>query len=1295
MSSKITQFTNAAEIQAAWLQMIATQYFDFNEVNQYRAGIFGYINEVMGTITESSFNAINIARREFYPVDAINIQSLYKMAALHKLDIPMVTPSIAPIVLLIKEEEILQYGKYDGTTSEFILDDSLICNVDNIPFMMDYPLKIISKKSGGKWTHTTHYDTVKSNSLNKSKEKYVKNKLITQNGENILLLNVKMHQVERTTSSQLITSNALVDIVTLDFPFEGDLANFEVFYTDNNSSSEEQIPRLLNNTPTSLKKYCYYTKLDDNILRIIFPKNTYFTPSFNSEVRVDVYTSLGDKGNFKSYKNMIDCSINSEKYPYNNNIYISGIVNGSSSGGKDKYSINDFRQEIINSYSTNNTFTTENDLQIYFDSINLGSKYKIAFSKIRDDALVRLYGAFLLIKDSYNNIVPTNTLDLYLKFDDFDVKYTGSNRLLIKPGSIFNYRDGATGELAYSVLKDPLKTINDDFSSLDSLNQFAFTNPFLISVTTNPNVVGFYDNTIDDIHGIEYSTIYDNSYIQFIANNLMIERNAIIGENFYKLSINIIPSVDDLNPMEIYEPVDETLTENIIRAKDDGIVSSVKYEKDGVYATISYNTDKSPEKILINSHVTNKPLYKKSDKYLGLEQPSSFNIFSHNDGYCAICYQTAPYIKLFQKNVSANISYSVVEMDTPDIKSTIRICRFSPNGGYFAVTQEEAPYILIYRINDNIVSKIATPSTLPSEAITDMEFINNGTQLVVCYGSNIMVYNTTNFTTVSDIVQPAGKIATIGYTENHNKLYVAIDTDPYIMAYDVSTFAVQATPFLPGKTINQLTISNDGTSVVVQYDISPFVEIRDIKNNYGVYNINHTFLSTVTDCTFTADDRFISFITDEEGYIVTLKRTYSGYENTESLCKLSSKPSCINYSNMLDTYLFAISYTSAPYHDMYISKEFAYEYYSGNSLQFNVGDSFLKNSIIAIRKGKDLGKIRVIGDINGVLMSNDMYIPFTIEKYDPSTKAYTMCAYISTTDYISLNKRLLIDNGICDITGSIDENVSIPIKDMDMNIHVFYHHKDINYSHRYERFKYLENYTITNTYTQSESKAITFIRPLEFIRGILTFLPENEGGFHIKLKEVPLVKAQWIKNVANMKYFMQSIVDNYNSISNVYTLLENNFSIDMKFFNTYGKSRFYKIGIKENKTILNKVNCSLSFGVSINTLSSADTFKVKFRTFIKEYIESINDVKNLGKSIYILNMISDAKTAFPEINYIEYYGMNDTYYDHGAQKIESMTKEEILESSQGIVSYVPEFINIASTVEGNESVPKIDIQTLD
>ena len=75
-------YTNISEIKSYWLETIAPHYLDLNNINNYNSGIFGYVNEVMGNTTEDAFNATAIARREFYPVSAQFISSLYAMGTL-------------------------------------------------------------------------------------------------------------------------------------------------------------------------------------------------------------------------------------------------------------------------------------------------------------------------------------------------------------------------------------------------------------------------------------------------------------------------------------------------------------------------------------------------------------------------------------------------------------------------------------------------------------------------------------------------------------------------------------------------------------------------------------------------------------------------------------------------------------------------------------------------------------------------------------------------------------------------------------------------------------------------------------------------------------------------------------------------------------------------------------------------------------------------------------------------------------------------------------------------------------
>ena len=109
-------YGSSAEIQSYLIENIAPNYFDFDQVNNYRSGIFGYVNEALSVITMDTHNAINIARREFYPVSAQNPKSFYKMAALQQIGLPTVTPGQLRAVLLLDRNEVIakcQYSK-DG-----------------------------------------------------------------------------------------------------------------------------------------------------------------------------------------------------------------------------------------------------------------------------------------------------------------------------------------------------------------------------------------------------------------------------------------------------------------------------------------------------------------------------------------------------------------------------------------------------------------------------------------------------------------------------------------------------------------------------------------------------------------------------------------------------------------------------------------------------------------------------------------------------------------------------------------------------------------------------------------------------------------------------------------------------------------------------------------------------------------------------------------------------------------------------------------------------------------------------
>lgn len=975
-------YTSNSSIKKYWIEKIAPNYLDMDNSNLYNIGIFGYINEIMSNIVEDGLFSTNMVRREFYPSSAQYTQSLYKMASPHGIDLPMATPSKNNVILLIKQDDIInpRYGSINGNTKTVILDNNMVAMVGEIPFMLDYPIIILARDKGnGNYNYTVHYDFKYNNSISDLNDKYIFNKVITHNGnETYLLLNVYMHQVVKNSFSEPIIKNSVLDTYIKDIDFEGDIANFEVFYQENDNSPKIQLIKQLDGSQPIKESFCNYTFIGDNTLRIIIPYNIYFNPAFNSILTVDIYTTDAENGNYSSYDGDVICSFdNCDETLYNKEMIVLGVSQGASNGGKGKLDKDEFRQKIINAYSTNNTVTTANDLQVLFNQI--ADKYnKLVFNKKRDDCFNRLFGAYMLLRDEKLDIVPTNTCDIHITKDTINNAMINDNQFIIKPGSIFKYDSNKV----YLELNNDLNIMSDlDEYEYGEKFDFIYTNPFLISGSLNPNTIGYYLNSCNHKVPLSFSYVNDESHMQFIANNLYINRNSLLGENFYKLYIMISPSTDlDSSTMFSHE-------EYVINAKKDGYVEKIVHIDGILYMILRYSDDET-ERIIINNFIS------------------------------------------------------------------------STNGKF--------------------------------------------------------------------------------------------------------------------------------------------------------------------------------------------------------------------------------------------------EYKTGWNSQLNIGDYFKEGDILASSNITDLGLVRVMGSFDNYIKDLNYYIPFVLESYIPEKNFYKFSAVIEIDDTVSFDGKTNIISGLYDMSGNkISDPIEIEISNLAMELNVFYHDNYLNIPHGYDSYSYVTNYTLTNRYSQTKVNYFDLITPVKYIRSTMSYIDPNYSSEnnYIIINESPIVKANWIKIKNNADYFYGKLLNNYSFIENVFYSLEQNFSIDLKFYNTYGISKFYNVGVANKIEKLNQVNCTFSFGIKLNSVTqNTESFIENFNTYVRNYIEEINSDTSISNSIYLINMCTEIKNNFDEIEYIEYYGMNSDYYtlntdrDYLIQKIEAVDSISLI--NNGITKYVPEFINVFSIQKNGVSRPKIDITIL-
>lgn len=528
--------------------VIMPKYWDMSQINDLNVGLLGMVTECESNNLEDSLNTTTTYIKESFPNTAMMPKTIYDLAALFKMNNLFAIPATMELILLVSENDIKKNMVASGDLYKFYIDSDLTIDVEGIQYMLDYDVIVQAKPYKKDFVYTSLYDFNYRNSLNTNTQTpYIKN--IRYRGEegNFLGLFVKVHQVNKTEYTEPLISNNVINYPKFQIEYEDMLGNFEVYYKEVGTNEYIQLEKQLKNSPPMETPFCFYTIMDENKIEISFSnKDRYFKPKFGSDIRIEIFTTLGEEGNFELYKgNNVTVIPQSDKYTYNNNLIMYAIPQTESIGGRDDLTFDELQSLVCEKYATINTITTESDLYVNFANSKYKTGLDIIFRKKRDDAFLRLFSAFTLYKDTYGEVFHANTLDLALTNSGVNPLFDASGEMFIKPGTLFRYTDKDTTK---NITMIEGKTIADLAEFTDE--EFVFANPFLISVISRPStVVGYYLNSIDKKLIVNYTYMNEDSPNQFICNNLKIKRNALIGENKYVITVNITSSDElSINP---------------------------------------------------------------------------------------------------------------------------------------------------------------------------------------------------------------------------------------------------------------------------------------------------------------------------------------------------------------------------------------------------------------------------------------------------------------------------------------------------------------------------------------------------------------------------------------------------------------------------------------------------------------------------------------------------------------------------------------------------------------------------
>lgn len=290
----------------------------------------------------------------------------------------------------------------------------------------------------------------------------------------------------------------------------------------------------------------------------------------------------------------------------------------------------------------------------------------------------------------------------------------------------------------------------------------------------------------------------------------------------------------------------------------------------------------------------------------------------------------------------------------------------------------------------------------------------------------------------------------------------------------------------------------------------------------------------------------------------------------------------------------------------------------------------------------------------------------------------------------------------------------IPMTDVDIRFVVLYKDPEVdeeagqthvtnNYPNS-QAFFSLVGYEWTNIYSTFTDR-VDLIKPLSMIRSAMYFRDDrlyNVTNGDIYLYSSPMVKyslmnhynskGELTKNESgktNYEMFTYLIDQWYSQYQNLEVVLSSIICqasyIDLKWYNTYGRSKNYIIG--DEDMIIDRVNISIAFHIYL--VAGTDSIKAndELKTFIKETIESLNS--DGINELHISNIMRTIENNFAYVDHIKFIGINGEVGDDGTykrtetmgystdyQSIKSITSDINELSKEERFSYVPEMLCI-------------------
>ena len=588
---------------AQFVDSIKSRYIDIPE-DTLVLGVYGYLTSIISNALENTAVMASEYSGEAIPTKAkfernvishalaLGINKIFAIPA--HIDILLNLPEKRILDNLVEDPDVVSNPNYKGGAPKdtFIIDKDIAFNIGSdteYPYHLDYDIKLKRNKlPNGTYVYNAVYET----------DGWINNMVTLQNpylpaigitnvdGDQMISIKTTIRQYNHSEIYKKILVDNPLETKVLSFSFENQLVFFYVDVTETDSdtgvsTTHHLLPVYdgLYNETTSTSEYINYMFLDSNNIRLKFNRDVY-QPVQNANVTIHIITTLGSDCNFSianSYYK-VDTLV-SNRFNYNN-IYYMLQASTDSMDGQDKLSVDQLKQVIPQEALSRGSISTYTDLNNAFNAVQTPD-IKLTFLRKVHNQIERLYYAYLLMRDTNGNIVPTNTATCGLTRQVFE--RTSKYNLVLRPGTLF-YMDPESGAI---------NALTDDYSDtqindMDNAS-FLYTCPYLLVLNKSPLYVSYYMTILNYTRELYFSYINNNSLLQFITLNYHFHRD------YYAEADDNAEIPNDRNTYHI----DIAITQNIstdydlITYKDDGTIDECLVS---VYAVL-YETDSSGNEV--------------------------------------------------------------------------------------------------------------------------------------------------------------------------------------------------------------------------------------------------------------------------------------------------------------------------------------------------------------------------------------------------------------------------------------------------------------------------------------------------------------------------------------------------------------------------------------------------------------------------------------------------------------------------------------------------------------------------